>query len=69
MQRRTGGQFSRMDTQFPVPADPYRYPTEGYASQIRPALVDRPSPQSSDPRVTFSGFSLVRCEQTGGQAF
>ncbi|TWT78618.1 hypothetical protein CA13_00140 [Planctomycetes bacterium CA13] len=26
MQRRTGGQFSRMDTQFPVPADPYRYP-------------------------------------------
>ncbi len=25
MQRRTGGQFSRMDAQLPVPADPGRY--------------------------------------------
>ena len=28
MQRRTGGQFSRMDAQLPVPADPYRFATE-----------------------------------------
>ena len=28
MQRRTGGQFSRMDAQLPVPADPYRSPTK-----------------------------------------
>lgn len=28
MQRRAGGQFSRMDAQLPAPADPYRYPLE-----------------------------------------